>query len=414
MRRWRWAVVAAALLAGACTAGVREARPFEGVWQSMGYGFYLVVGDGLVQIYEHTSAACLPVSSESARGISEIAALEYGALVLNDRGRVIRFTPLGGLPDRCHEEPDPGDTLAVAAASIEELHPSWEARDPQWVVRRDAMLAAPHPADPGALLTALRALLEPLGDPQVRLAVSDETILPEGRWSADPPAEETVRLLEWVGGSFAERDGIYWGRLPQGPGYLMITRLGSAASDPQESERRLAVALDRALEEMDDTPSLILDLRTLRDGTESAALLVASRFIPHTTEVGSSAVRLDRAGRYGDPVPLTVNPLPGGVYRGALFVLVGADTAGPGELLALSLESVPGATLVGAATAGSPSPILVRALPNGWSLGLPYLSVRDPEGRLIEPTGIEPDVAVPRAPGEEDGQLARAVELATG
>lgn len=395
------AALAALIAAAGCTPGAREAAPYEGVWESVGYGFYLVVEAGSVDVYEHTAVSCVLISSGPARGISDVVTLDDdGTLVLEERGRVLRFDQLDALAERCTEAVDPSDTLAVAAASVEEHHPSLDERDPGWAAHRDAILSRER-TDPAAVLHTLQELLAPLADPQLRLATDDETILPGGSWSAVP---EPITRREVP--NLVEMEGLMWGVMPGGPGYLSFARLGGSG-DAEDAERSLAGTLDRALAEVDPPFPLIIDLRALRDGTESAALLVASRFVPRETSVGTRAVRIGDPGEFSEPVPIMVRPMPTGTYPGRIVVIIGPDTAGPGELLALALQQVPGAVFVGEPTAGSPSPILVRSLPNGWSLGVPHQRVWDPEGRLLELNGLVPDVVA-----SGGAALAEALALA--
>lgn len=407
------ALLAAVMVAAGCTTGAREAAPYEGMWESVGYGFYLVIEGGSADVYEHTRVSCVRISSGPTRGISEIVTLrDDGTLVLEERGRIIPFVDLDVLPEGCLDAPDPGDTLAVAVASIEEHHPSLGERDPDWAARRDAMLPGGQ-TESTEILAALQELLAPLADPQVRLAVDDEAVLPGGSWSAVPFPEETpIAAVRQGRPDLSEAEGLVWGRLREGPAYLGIARLGGSAGDPDESERNLAAALDRALAAMDGVSAVIVDLRSLRDGTDSAALLVASRFVPRETTIGMRAVRVGDRGEFSEPRPIAVRPMPTGTFPGRVVVLVGPGTVGPGELLALALESVPGVILLGQPTAGSPSPILVRSLPNGWSLGLPHQRVWDPAGRLLELTGLQPDVVVDSS--EADRQLEEALVLAGG
>jgi hypothetical protein len=413
------AVLAMALLIGACTTGAREAQPYEGVWESVGFGFYLVIDNGFVEVYEHTRVGCIRVSSGPARGISDVVTLESnGSLVLQERGRIIEFQDLGVLPGRCLDGLDPTDTLAVVAATIEEHHPSWSERDTGWAARRDGIVDGTG-EDPAATLAAIRDLLDPLADPQVRLVVGDGTVLSGRTWSPGSVPEAALQLEEWLAGGVAgltaEEDGaLFWGSREDDVGYIAIARLGGLADDVEVDERRFATALDRALAALDGPRGLVVDLRMLRDGSESMALLVASRFIEQETVIGTRAVRIGATDAYTDPLPIVVRPLPIGTYSGRLAVIVGPGTAGPGELLGLAFSSANNVTIVGEATAGSPSPILVRSLPNGWNLGVPHQRVWDTKGRLVESAGITVDEVVAAGSDGEDPQLARAVTIAGG
>ena len=107
----------------------------------------------------------------------------------------------------------------------------------------------------------------------------------------------------------------------------------------------------------------------------------------------------DRMVTAGD---LSVTPVPTGTFDGEVFVLIGPETRGPGEVLAHVLGSLDRTTLIGAPTAGDPGPALVRYLPNVWSVSVPNLEVLLPDGSEL--ASIEPDVLA-------DDALAEALRL---
>jgi C-terminal processing protease CtpA/Prc len=193
-----------------------------------------------------------------------------------------------------------------------------------------------------------------------------------------------------------------------------VNRLAGFGGDPDVEERALADALFDQLSRFADTGALIVDLRVNRGGRESLAMLVASRFVPEETLVATRTVRVGGTDRYVDAGDLTARPLPTGPYPARLAVLVGPGTAGAAELLALALREVPGAVLVGAPTAGSLSPMLLRELPNGWTLGLSHQRVVDADGRSWEGIGIPVDHAVDEAAGPDRDPVIEAAAAVLG
>ena len=63
-------------------------------------------------------------------------------------------------------------------------------------------------------------------------------------------------------------------------------------------------------------------------------------------------------------------------------------------MLTLALRGLPAVTVIGERSAGSLSPLLVRTLPNGWTIGLPHQRVRDADGAQWQGIGIPPDELV--------------------
>ena len=384
--------------ATACDPGEREAQPFVGRWESAGYGLFLDIHGGRVDIYEHTAAHCQQVAASAARGISEVMSLDAGALVLRDAGRTVRFRPLDSLPLRCADPVDGDDaaaTFAVAAATVSEQY--FPQPDAAWETAR-AEITGTLDADATAveLFDALVALLGALGDPELRLAL-DADGLPES-WSVEAgglgaalAAHPAARQLD---------GGVITRVVADGVGYLGIVRLAAGTGDEQ---RILAGAIDEVLS---GAGGLVIDLRGASGGIEEAALLVATRFVPAESAV---AVVLARDGDGLVPSgEFTVTPVPTGHFAGPIVVLVGPATSGAGELLALVLADLPQVTLVGEPTAGSPRAPLVRLLPNGWSLGVPNLEVLDAAGVARVGVPLEPDVEALTTPedviaGEDPG-----------
>jgi C-terminal processing protease CtpA/Prc len=210
----------------------------------------------------------------------------------------------------------------------------------------------------------------------------------------------------------AASGGVVAGWFEGGVGYLAVTRLAGFGDEPAAEEDALADALFDQLSRLSGAGALVVDLRTNRGGRESLAMLVASRFVAAETLVATRTVRVGGTTRYVDGGDLVARPLPGGPFPARLVVLVGPGTAGAAETLALALREVPGAVLVGAPTAGSLSPMLLRELPNGWTLGLSHQRVVDADGRSWEGSGIPVDHVVDEEPeAGRDPVLERALEV---
>jgi hypothetical protein len=244
------------------------------------------------------------------------------------------------------------------------LDPGWEARV--------AALPAPPPGDDAALTQAIEDLLTPLADPAIALHTGEGPV-----WSPPAPGagvELGAALLEGsllAGSSVAGAGGIITADLGGGVRYLGFLRMGGFASSSEGSQRALAATLDQALR---DGTGVIIDLRPANAGSEVDALLVATRFVTAGGVVATTEARL-RDGTTTPAGESVVNPMPTGPYPGPVVVLVGPGTSGPAELLATILASLPGVTIVGEPTAGSPRAPLVRTLPNGWVLGVPNTAV---------------------------------------
>ncbi len=364
-----------AMVATSCDPGAREAEPFVGNWRSDGWGTFVAIDGGSVEIYETTAVHCLSVARGGARGVSEVFSLEGGRLVLRDAGRVVRFDRIEFLPEPCLADPaafDAATVLAVAAATVaENLN---QPLDVEWDGRLRRLGEAVDRGEP--LWESLQALLTPLGG--VPLHLSDGA----GRlWEGRPAAEITsIPGMEPAG-----REAAVVGEVADGIAYVGFNRLGAMAEDEDESQRTAARVIDEAL----STGAVVVDLRVAAGGSIDHALLVATRFVSVPTPVASLEARTEEG--FVDAGDLSAAPLPTGAYEGEVVVLIGPGTIGVAEILAWAIGTVPRATLVGSPTAGYPGPQLVRLLPNGWSLGLPNLRVTAEDGTDLS-AGVTPDI----------------------
>lgn len=382
----RRVVLGLVLVVSACSSSA--AGEFEGVWQSVGFGSYLLVDGGSADLYEYATTHCLLVNEGESRGIERIATLDDGDLVLEDAGRIVRFEPIAALPQRCEGpgDPSPATAFAAAVATIRDhFHPGVDDEF-------DARATIPAPEDDAALADALENLLAPLGDPQVAFlpAVGDA-------WSAgvgpvpDALAEALLagRLVSGV--EVAGNDGIVLAELAPGVRYLAFLRLTGFAADRNSSEQVLLAALDRSLRLGE---SLVLDLRAASVGAEAEALLVATRFVSERTVVATRSARTPEGDLVAAGEEVT-NPLQTGPFTGRVIVLTGPGTVGAAELLVLALRDLATVTVVGEGTAGSPGPVLVRTLPNGWLLAVPNIEITTPDGTTWAGRPIAPDVEMP-------------------
>jgi len=404
-------LLAVALTAGACgnAAVVREAEPFEGRWKSEGFGTYLVIEEGEIRIYETTDISCVRVVSGSARGVSDVLSFEGKRLVLDDTGRIVKYDKVDAVPEACGRawgSDDPQRAFDVLMANIEDHYVFFSDVGDTWPAMRQAADDRVDSTTTDAELAAvITDVLSSLRGRQLRLAVDDVELLPpDGTWpagvgnqAADLLAADQaagVRLQEgWV---IEGQDGIVSGVTTAGIPYMAIRQLAAFDDEQGESPRILAGIIDAWLGMAQDldAPGVILDLRANPGGQDINALLIASRFVPDERVVLTREVRVEGTDRFVPAGSATVRPTIQGPYDGEVVVLIGPGTAGSAEVLALAVRDLPGVTLMGERTSGSLAPILVRALPNGWAVGLPNERVSDIDGIEWEGIGLEPEVGV--------------------
>ena len=168
--------------------------------------------------------------------------------------------------------------------------------------------------------------------------------------------------------------------LPHRIGYIELTGFG------QEIERDFELAM----QQMQGTRGLILDLRNNGGGFVTSVMQVASYFLPEETDLGEFIPRQGRATKRR-----TVRARQ--FYRAPLIVLVSSRSASGAEIFAAAMQERRRAVIVGthATTCGCLLGVSrTIKLPDGGKLNVSDTDFRTAMGRRIEGVGIRPDLLI--------------------
>jgi len=187
--------------------------------------------------------------------------------------------------------------------------------------------------------------------------------------------------------------------LPEGIAHIRLNEFNARA------HAQLCEAIERAL--ADDAWAVILDLRDNPGGFLDQSISVADEFLNYGT------VLIERGREVEERVHLSKD---GGAYTdGPLVVLVNGGSASASEIVAGAIQARSRGTLVGERTFGKGSVQYAFELSDGSELRVTTALWYTPDDKLIQGSGIEPDVVVGmNANGDEDTQLQRAVEFLVG
>lgn len=202
---------------------------------------------------------------------------------------------------------------------------------------------------------------------------------------------------------------VEWRRLPNHPGIGYINITNFSEQTPK--------ALERALKEIDPTSlrGLILDLRNNPGGELTAAVEVASHFVPEGPVVYTVSRR--------QTMPYVAR---GKKLDVPLVVLINRGTASAAEIVAGAIKDTGSGILVGERTFGKGRVQKLFLLDGGAALKLTTEKYLTPAKRDINGEGIVPDVPVAMSPEEtarvllkapdldKDRQLQKAVEILEG
>lgn len=187
---------------------------------------------------------------------------------------------------------------------------------------------------------------------------------------------------------------VEWCLLPDGIGYIKLNDLGSAET---------VTEFDAALERLESTRGLIIDLRaTQSGGNTSVAEPIMGRLVERR------AAYQKGAPRRGAGWTREVSPRGGRAYTAPVVVLVGRWTASMGEGMAVGLDGMGRATVVGTRMAGLNGAVFDLELPNS-GIRLNYAAEK-----LFHVNGTPREEFVPPVAVRLSGRRADDVILAEG
>ena len=176
-----------------------------------------------------------------------------------------------------------------------------------------------------------------------------------------------------------------------------IIRLKQITSD---SASQVANAINAVTAE--GAHSLVLDLRDVPGGYLTQAVDISSLFIQSGVVVQIETAE-GTTSRSADGKSITTAPL---------VVLVNGRTSGCAEVLAAALQETDRASVVGTVTLGKGSVQIMQPLSFGGALRYTAAYYLTPNGRLIEGTGVSPDIESSSASTQESVALDMARSLA--
>ncbi len=148
---------------------------------------------------------------------------------------------------------------------------------------------------------------------------------------------------------------------------------------------------------------MILDLRNNPGGLIDQAAAVAAKFVPENSVIVSYTGSDGKEEQYtaagtGDLIPLVV--------------LINENSASASEIIAGDVQDMNLGKIIGVRSYGKGTVQGVYPVAAGDAVKITVAKYRTTNGRFVDGTGIEPDIAVQLKPGDtEDYQLEKAMEV---
>ncbi len=212
-------------------------------------------------------------------------------------------------------------------------------------------------------------------DKQEQLKKVEPEATPGAAPAAAPSQDSVVRF-----GNLPEMRVSFHSRiLNDGPGYIKFNEFLDPAS--------IMPKFEAALKSFANTPGVILDLRGNPGGIGIMAAGIAGFFIDRPgLKLGEMKTRENTMNFVIFPRPET--------YSGPLAILVDGGSASTAEILSQGLQDLKRARVFGVPSAAAALPSDIIRLPNGDRFQYAEASYTSVGGKVIEGSGVTPDVIV--------------------
>lgn len=149
---------------------------------------------------------------------------------------------------------------------------------------------------------------------------------------------------------------------------------------------------------------LILDLRNNPGGLLHAAEITLSNFLPEGSAVAVIKSKGDEFTEVTSDEPTINQDIP-------IVVLINKGSASASEIVAGAMQDHKRAIVVGEKSFGKGTVQQIIEFKDGSSLKMTIAEWLTPKGRVINKSGLEPDVPVLQGDGTRDEQLLKAIDL---
>lgn len=184
---------------------------------------------------------------------------------------------------------------------------------------------------------------------------------------------------------------IRYGTLREDIGYINITGLGMEDLNKAATSKK---AMDKIMKQLENTKTIVIDLRFCGGGYDEASLMIAGYF----TENSYLAYKKQAyyKGEYTTLQDIYVKPAKLN-YKGNVVVLTSGYTISAGETLLRALLANPEQKieLIGEETAGYYSDSIPKLLPGNYYIGMSNERYFTADDLMLEGKGIKPDIMIP-------------------
>ncbi len=228
-------------------------------------------------------------------------------------------------------------------------------------------------------------------------------------------ADESIDIKRRAAGQIA------WFKTKDNIGYLVIGSMEEYTDDSStQPASDIAIAetvINEALNDLEDTEGLIIDVRFNGGGYDQVSLTFVRHFMSQPQAVYSKSA--GRGTWKTSAKEVVLDPHTDNVYLKPTAVLVSATTGSAAEVFTIAMKSLPQVAIIGERTGGAFSDILVKRLTSDILFGISNETYLDVQGNNYEGVGIPADIVVPfgalqEREGGYDGGIDAAIDWIKG
>ena len=313
-----------------------------------------------------------------------------------------------------------GDNIPQPGSELRDFESVWQAADTyyahfelkgiDWDEVHQRLLPRAQQAKGHDIDTVLIDLLAELKDQHVWFQAAGEKVEPYRtvRSARDDGAFSLEVVEAVIGGSLqsAAKGMLRYGMLEGNIGYIYFTNFN----------KNVKSAFFDALESLQNSDGLIVDIRHNRGGSLDALKAIVSRFTT-TRFPGLPAYYL---GKHEPSLTATIVPRRSFHYTKRVVLLINGVTVSAGESFSVMMKRFPSVTAIGDTTAGGGACFITNVrhdgiiqMSSGRSAWIPTVDLRQYDGTPVEWLGVPPDIRVAQTMVDIENNIDKQLEFAT-
>lgn len=388
------------------------AARFNGYWCYDEYGLLLNSRFGFVKAYQVTDSTAIRVEDYDGFILGNKLIFGLGKLEIDKQGEVLNLIDNGSqtvysskkveksfLEAKKRVSGDPRDQFLLFYETLKENYAFSELYDVDFdaAYRKHIGLIDENTPDE-TLFQCMTEMLKPLNDDHVYLEADDRFyspyVNPSEFWGDKTKVQELVNLIKakYLKGFTKFKDSpVRYATLNDHTGYIVLSGMGTKTLDQARTTKK---AFNQIIKEFQDKKTIVIDIRFNPGGFDAASLAINGYF----TQKPYLAYQKQAFYKGSFTEPRDIYVYPNDLYFGGdIILLTSKYTVSAAENFAQALTANPEGKVmvVGEETKGFYSDCIPRKIKKGWYFGLSNERYLSADGKVLEGTSVNLDVAIP-------------------